>query len=115
MYELRHYVNKEGRDLFGEWLDYLKDKQAKARIAARLIRLENGNFGDCKPVGDGVWEQRIDWGPGYRIYYAIANKRMVCYVVAVTKELRKQTFKSQLTDGKFGKQRKQNESANQAR
>jgi len=62
MYELRHYVNKEGRDLFGEWLYYLKDKQAKARIAARLIRLENGNFGDCKPVGDGVWEQRIDWG-----------------------------------------------------
>ena len=77
MYELRHYVNKEGRDLFGEWLNYLKDKQAKARIAARLIRLENGNFGDCKPVGEGVWEQRIDWGPSYRIYYAIENKRMV--------------------------------------
>ena len=43
----------------------------------RLIRLQNGNFGDCKPVGEGVWEQRIDWGPGYRVYYAIANKHLV--------------------------------------
>jgi putative addiction module killer protein len=48
-----------------------------ARIAARLLRLENGNFGDCKSVGDGVWELRIDTGPGYRVYYAIENKKLV--------------------------------------
>ena len=47
------------------------------RVAARLIRLNSGNFGDCKPVGDGVWELRIDWGPGYRVYYAIEGKRVV--------------------------------------
>jgi putative addiction module killer protein len=70
MFELLHYQTKDGPDLFGQWLDELKDRQAKARIAARLIRLQNGNFGDCKPVGEGVWEQRIDWGPGYRVYYA---------------------------------------------
>lgn len=39
--------------------------------------LNNGNFGDCKPVGSGVWELRIDWGPGYRVYYAIEGKRVV--------------------------------------
>lgn len=39
-----------------------------------MIRLENGNFGDCKPVGSGVWELRVDWGPGYRVYYAMAIK-----------------------------------------
>lgn len=77
MYELRHYHSPDGQDLFGRWLDGLTDRQAKARVAARLIRLNNGNFGDCKPVGDGVWELRIDWGPGYRVYYAIEGERVV--------------------------------------
>ncbi len=77
MYELRHYTNPEGQDLFGRWLDGLSDRQAQARVAARLIRLNNGNFGDCKPLGEGVWEVRIDWGPGYRVYYAIDGKRVI--------------------------------------
>ncbi|WP_439645536.1 type II toxin-antitoxin system RelE/ParE family toxin [Serpentinimonas barnesii] len=40
-----------------------------------MLRLQNGNFGDCKPVGSGVWELRVDWGSGYRVYYALADKR----------------------------------------
>ena len=74
---MRHYFSPDGQDLFARWLDGLRDRQAQARIAARLIRLNNGNLGDCKPVGDGVWELRIDWGPGYRVYYAIEGKRVV--------------------------------------
>ena len=62
MYELRHYLSQDGQDLFARWLDSLRDKQARARVAARLIRLNNGNFGDCRPVGSGVWELRVDWG-----------------------------------------------------
>ncbi len=77
MYALRHYVDADGRDLFVQWLNGLRDKQAQARVAVRLTRLENGNFGDCKPVGDGVWELRVDWGPGYRVYYAIDGKHVV--------------------------------------
>jgi putative addiction module killer protein len=77
MYELRHYTNPQGEDLFGQWLDGLRDRQAQARIAARMLRLTNGNFGDCKPVGVGVWELRVDWGPGYRVYYALEGKRVV--------------------------------------
>ena len=77
MYELRHYLSQDGRDLFARWLDSLRDKQARARVAARLMRLNNGNFGDCRPVGSGVWELRIDWGAGYRVYYAIAGKRVI--------------------------------------
>ena len=42
-----------------------------------MTRLTNGNFGDCEPVGAGVWELRVDWGPGYRVYYAIEGKRVV--------------------------------------
>lgn len=77
MYILKHYTNPEGQNLFTHWLNSLKDKQALAKIAARLLRLENGNFGDCKPVGAGVWELRIDSGPGYRVYYAIEGKRVI--------------------------------------
>jgi putative addiction module killer protein len=77
MYELKQYSDANGNNLFAEWLNSLKDRQGLARIAARLLRLENGNFGDCKSVGDGVWELRIDTGPGYRVYYAIENKKLV--------------------------------------
>ena len=77
MFELIHYQKEDGADLFGQWLEGLKDRQARVRIAVRLVRLENGNFGDCKPVGEGVGEQRIDWGPSYRVYYAIQNKRVI--------------------------------------
>ena len=77
MYKLKHYTTVEGVDLFAQWLDSLKDKQAGARIAVRLLRLQNGNFGDCRAVGDGVWELRIDWGPGYRVYYALSGKHAV--------------------------------------
>jgi putative addiction module killer protein len=77
MYELRHYVDLAGQDLFIQWLDNLKDRQAQARVAVRLTRLENGNFGDCKPIGEGIWELRVDWGPGYRVYYAMEGKHVV--------------------------------------
>lgn len=77
MYELRHYTDDDGRDLFAQWLDGLKDRTAQSRVTARLLRLEVGNFGDCRAVGGGVWELRIDWGPGYRVYYAIEGKRLV--------------------------------------
>jgi putative addiction module killer protein len=75
--KIRYYSNRQGRELFKEWLDDLSDKTTKARVAARLIRLQNGNFGDCKPLSDGVWELRIDWGPGYRVYYAIEDKKVI--------------------------------------
>ena len=77
MFELRHYTTADGVDLFARWLDALHDRQAQARVAARLVRLNNGNFGNCKPLSDGVWELRIDWGPGYRVYYAIQGQRLI--------------------------------------
>ena len=77
MYGIRHYIDPDGQDLFIKWIDGLRDRQAQARVAARLTRLHNGNFGDCRHVGEGVWELRIDWGPGYRVYYAIEGKRAI--------------------------------------
>jgi len=56
-------------EIFSAWLQALKDDRAKAKIAARTRRLAFGNPGDVRPVGEGVSEMRIDYGPGYRIYY----------------------------------------------
>jgi putative addiction module killer protein len=65
---VREYVAKDGRCPFRIWLDGL-DLSAKARIQARVLRFETGNLGDHKNVGAGVWEARLMWGPGYRIYF----------------------------------------------
>ena len=68
MIELRTYVAADGQAPFDEWLRALRDVQARARIRARLARVQAGNFGDFKPLQDGVQELRIDHGPGYRVY-----------------------------------------------
>jgi len=56
-------------ELFAGWLDDLRDLRARARVQARIERLANGNPGDVAPVGEGVSELRIGYGPGYRIYF----------------------------------------------
>ncbi|HEV2351026.1 MAG TPA: type II toxin-antitoxin system RelE/ParE family toxin [Terriglobia bacterium] len=77
MIEVRHYLSRAGQDLFDEWLSKLADTRAQAKIASRINRLAAGNFGDCKPLARGVCELRIDWGPGYRVYYAMIGRRCV--------------------------------------
>jgi len=56
-------------ETYRKWFDSLKDRNARMRIAIRIRRISLGNFGDVKPVGEGISEIRIDYGPGYRIYY----------------------------------------------
>ncbi len=68
MVEAKTYQDSNGRKPYVEWLDSLTDKMAKARILVRVNRMAAGNFGDCKPVRDGVQELKIDHGPGYRVY-----------------------------------------------
>jgi putative addiction module killer protein len=75
--ELRRYLTASGRDIFGEWLSELKDIRTRARIVARTDRLSAGNFGDSKSLRGGLFELRIDWGPGYRVYYAVVGKECV--------------------------------------
>jgi putative addiction module killer protein len=75
--ELLYYVAANGTIVFEEWVESLTDEQAESRIDARLQRLTKGNFGDHKSVGSGVWELRIHYGPGYRIYYALTGTTCV--------------------------------------
>jgi putative addiction module killer protein len=64
-------------DVFKAWFAGLRDRKARARIAIRIQRLERGNPGDVKPVGSSVSEMRIDYGPGYRMYFAGRGKTVV--------------------------------------
>jgi putative addiction module killer protein len=75
--ELRYYQTSDGRQPFVDWLQGLRDRQARTRIQARLARVAVGNFGDAEPVGEGVLELRIDWGPGYRVYFSRTGKVIV--------------------------------------
>ncbi|MGB0117036.1 MAG: type II toxin-antitoxin system RelE/ParE family toxin [Terriglobales bacterium] len=75
--EIRRYLTESGRDVFGEWVSGLKDVRTRAKIVARIDRLAAGNFGDCKALRGGLFELRIDWGPGYRVYYAQVGKECV--------------------------------------
>lgn len=62
---------------FSKWLRGLRDRQARARIQTRIDRLQLGLAGDVKPVGEGVSELRVDYGPGYRIYFAQRGRALV--------------------------------------
>jgi putative addiction module killer protein len=64
-------------ELFAEWFNSLRDRQARVRIQARIDRAELGNFGDCKSVGNGVSEMRIHYGPGYRVYFVKRAEMLV--------------------------------------
>ncbi len=67
--ELVEYLDHGGRSPFGDWLEKLKDRRARALIRKRLNRVRLGNLGDSRCVGDGVQELRISFGPGYRVYF----------------------------------------------
>jgi len=64
MFEIEHYLIETGHNPFANWYIGLKDRKVKQAIDRRLNRMAFGNFGDCKPCQDGVWELRIDVGPG---------------------------------------------------
>jgi putative addiction module killer protein len=78
MYRIEHYLTEDlQRELFSEWLQRLRDRQGRVAVVRRVTRLEHGNFGDCRFCRDGVWELRLDVGPGYRVYYARSGQRVV--------------------------------------
>ncbi len=66
---LRVYREPSGRIPFWDWLQALRDERTRQNIQSRIARVRRGNFGDCKAVGDGVFELRISYGPGFRIYF----------------------------------------------
>jgi len=76
-YTIAYYLTETGRKPFKEWLDGLKDIAARQKVRIRLDRVRLGNLGNNRSVGEGVHELKIEYGPGYRVYYAIQKMTIV--------------------------------------
>ena len=90
--EIRRYTTAEGRAPFTEWLDSLRDRNVRVRIKSRLDRVEQGNLGDFKSVGEGVFELRINYGPGYRVYFGQVGLTIVVILIAGDKSTQAQNI-----------------------
>ncbi len=84
MIGIREYARRDGRSLFGEWFNKLNSEAAR-RVTMALYRLGLGNFSNVKGVGGGVFEYRIDFGPGYRVYFGKDGEEIVILLCGGTK------------------------------
>jgi putative addiction module killer protein len=82
--------------VFAEWLDHLRDLRGRARIQARIERLTQGNAGDVQPMGEGVSELRIDYGPGYRVYFKQQGRELVVLLAGGDKRTQARDIKTAL-------------------
>jgi putative addiction module killer protein len=94
---IQEYITREGTNPFREWFDSLKDVRTRAKMDVRIGRLRLGNFGDTKSLGTGVYELRIHFGPGYRIYYGLEGNKIVILLCAGDKSSQKKDIKKAVT------------------
>lgn len=84
-YTIKEYQSDSGRIPFRDWLNKL-DPSMRARIQARIFRFESGNLGDHKNLGGGIWEARLDFGPGYRLYFGKDGSAIVLLLLGGNKQ-----------------------------
>ena len=89
MYYITHVIEVRQTEEFSRWLESLRDLTAIEKIAQRIARLQGGLLGDVKPVGQGVSELRINYGPGYRVYFARKGKALVMLLAGGDKSTQK--------------------------
>ena len=92
-YKLSIYTTEDGKAPFIIWLNSIKDVKTQRRIRLRIDRLTIGNFGDTKSVGDNLYELRLFFGPGYRIYYTIENDTLVILFTGGNKSTQSEDIK----------------------
>jgi putative addiction module killer protein len=109
MVEVREYLNSEGHSPYGAWFDRL-NAPAAAKVATALTRLAAGNFSNVKGVGSGLFEQRIDFGPGYRVYFGKDGEALVILVGGGTKKRQQHDISIALAHWQDYKRRKRKES-----
>src|SRR5665213_3557306 len=93
MLEVRYHVTEDGRDPFGRWFSGLASA-ARAKVAVAIARLEQGNLSNVKSVGSGVQEYRIDFGPGYRVYFGRDGDVLVILLTGGTKKWQQRDIES---------------------
>ncbi|HEB73585.1 MAG TPA: type II toxin-antitoxin system RelE/ParE family toxin [Nitrospirae bacterium] len=108
MTEVREYINAQGSSPFAKWFNGL-NATAAARITMALTRVELGNLSDHKSVGAGVWELRLDFGPGYRVYFGKDGDRLVILLGGGTKKRRQKNIETAKLLWKDYKKRKREE------
>jgi putative addiction module killer protein len=91
--ELRYYRTEEGKEPFIDWLGSLKDRVGRAHITNRLNRVTLGNYGDCDPVGGGVYELKIHSGPGYRVYFSEQERTILLLLLGGSKRTQDKDIK----------------------
>lgn len=91
---LKVYCTSRGRQPFVEWIDHLRDERAAARIKVQLARVRLGNLGNTRSVGDGVQELKIDYGPGYRVYFGQAGNEIVILLCGGDKRSQSEDIKT---------------------
>ncbi|MPQ58852.1 type II toxin-antitoxin system RelE/ParE family toxin [Duganella sp. FT27W] len=102
-YDIQYYLNSNAVNVAGKWLRSLRDPIAKAKITKRISRFEHGNFGDHKPCREGVWEMRVDEGPGYRVYYAFSGRQIILLLCGGDKTTQDADINTAVSYGKIGK------------
>ena len=103
MYEIRHYLTDDGKDIYLDWLRKLRDVTARIAVDRRVNRIELGNFGDHKFCRDGMSELRIDVGGGYRVYYASQIRKLCCFYAVATSGCKMRISTVLVNTGKIGK------------
>ena len=94
-YEIRYLVIEVRQtEMYAEWFETLRDRQARTRIDLRIRRLSLGNPGDVKPVGQGISELRIDYGPGYRIYFVQRGQTLIILLAGGDKRTQDRDIKT---------------------
>lgn len=105
MPDVREYIDSEGRSPFARWFNRL-NAPAAAKVATAMARLAGGNLPNVKGVGSGVFECRIDFGPGYRVYFGKDGERLVILLGGGTKKRQQDDIKAALSNWQDYKRRK---------
>jgi len=105
MLDIREYVDSEGRSSYERWFNRL-NAQAAAKVATAMARMAAGNFSNVKGVGSGVFECRIDFGPGYRVYFGRDGERLVILLGGGTKKRQQNDIAAALRNWQDYKRRK---------
>ncbi|TGD97268.1 type II toxin-antitoxin system RelE/ParE family toxin [Methylobacterium nonmethylotrophicum] len=104
--EIREFIDARGRSPFASWFDGL-DSRAAAKVIVALSRMEQGNLSNAKAVGGGVHEYRIDWGPGYRLYFGRDGDKLIILLCGATKRRQQDDISEAQTRWRDYKQRRE--------
>ena len=105
MIDVREYNDRDGRSPYADWFDRL-NAQAAAKVATDLTRLADGNFSNVKGIGSGVFELKIDFGPGYRVYFGKDGERLVILLGGGTKKRQQRDIERAVANWQDYKRRK---------